>query len=79
MYAAVSPYQQMLCVADLSDIERVDCICTVKFRSKDKMSWMRYCVGKAGTEISSEESSEIIPANGADWMSTKAEVTCSST
>lgn len=41
---------------------------------RQKISWLKYCVGKAGTEISSEESSEIImPANGADWMSTKAE------
>ncbi|KAI6190402.1 Muscarinic acetylcholine receptor gar-3 [Aphelenchoides bicaudatus] len=40
-----------------------------KSRQKEKMSWLRYCVGKAGTEVDSEESSEIIPANDADWMS----------
>ncbi|KAI6230770.1 G-PROTEIN-RECEP-F1-2 domain-containing protein [Aphelenchoides fujianensis] len=41
-------------------------------RSRDKISWLRYCVGKAETEIDSEESSEVaMPVNGADWMSGK--------
>jgi hypothetical protein len=34
---------------------------------------MKYCVGKAGNDSLSEDSSEINPANGADWMSAKAE------
>ncbi|CAD5223265.1 unnamed protein product [Bursaphelenchus okinawaensis] len=38
-------------------------------KSTDKFFWLRYCVGKAGTEISSEESSETnVPTNGPDWV-----------
>uniref|UniRef100_A0A1I7RV78 G_PROTEIN_RECEP_F1_2 domain-containing protein n=1 Tax=Bursaphelenchus xylophilus TaxID=6326 RepID=A0A1I7RV78_BURXY len=41
-------------------------------KSNDKFFWLRYCVGKAGTEIDSEESSETnVPTNGPDWISGK--------
>ncbi|KAI6212785.1 G-PROTEIN-RECEP-F1-2 domain-containing protein [Aphelenchoides besseyi] len=43
-----------------------------RLRSRDKISWLRYCIGKTDTAVSSEDVSSAsdvaIPVDGTDWL-----------